>query len=102
MAKKTSLSAALTEAAAAGAPPRPARGRAGTRGEERAVRARTGAKTYREGMVNVTGYFPPAVNQSLRLIQAKHPEKTVEDLLAEALDDLFARYNVPQSARVRH
>ena len=58
------------------------------------------AKSYREGRVNVTGYFSPAVKQSLRLIQAKHPGLTVQELLAEALDDLFAKYNVPQSARV--
>lgn len=59
------------------------------------------AKTYREGKVNITGYFAPAVKQSLRLIQAKHPGLTVQDLLAEALDDLFAKYNVPQSARLK-
>lgn len=59
------------------------------------------AKTYREGKVNITGYFAPAVKQSLRLVQAKHPALTVQDLLAEALDDLFAKYNVPQSARLK-
>ena len=59
------------------------------------------AKPYRVGKVNVTGYFDPTVKQSLRLVQAKHPGKTVQDLLAEALNDLFAKYNVPQSAGVR-
>lgn len=57
----------------------------------------------RVGRVNVTGYFDPAVKQSLRLIQAKNPERrTEQDLLAEALDDLFAKYGVPQCARTVH
>jgi len=52
----------------------------------------------RVGKVNVTGYFPPAVKSSFRMIQTAHPEKTIQDLLAEALNDLFAKYNVPQTA----
>jgi hypothetical protein len=57
-------------------------------------------RSHRVGRVNVTGYFDPAVKQSLRLIQAKHPDRTVQDLLAEALNDLFAKYNVPQTANI--
>ena len=49
---------------------------------------------------NVTGYFAPAVKSSFRMIQTKHPEMTIQDLLAEALNDLFAKYNVPQTARL--
>ena len=53
----------------------------------------------REGRVNVTGYFDPAVKQSIRMIQAKFPQRlTEQDLLAEALNDLFAKYQVPQTA----
>lgn len=53
----------------------------------------------REGRVNVTGYFDPAVKQSIRMIQAKSRERlTEQDLLAEALNDLFAKYHVPQTA----
>jgi hypothetical protein len=53
----------------------------------------------RAGRVNVTGYFDPAVKQSIRMIQAKFPHRlTEQDLLAEALNDLFAKYNVPQTA----
>ena len=54
----------------------------------------------RTGKVNVTGYFAPAVKSSFRMIQTKHPEMTMQDLLAEALNDLFAKYNVPQTARL--
>lgn len=54
----------------------------------------------RVGRVNVTGYFNPAVKSSLRSIQAKHPDKNIQALLAEALNDLFAKYNVPQTAHL--
>jgi hypothetical protein len=54
----------------------------------------------RVGKVNVTGYFAPAVKSSFRMIQTEHPEKTIQDLLAEALNDLFAKYNVPQTAQL--
>jgi hypothetical protein len=57
-----------------------------------------GTRPHRVGRVNVTGYFDPAVKRSIRLIQAKHPDRTTQVLLAEALNDLFAKYNVPQTA----
>jgi signal recognition particle GTPase len=54
----------------------------------------------REGKVNITGYFVPAVKSSFRMIQTKHPEKTIQELLAEAINDLFAKYDVPQTAHL--
>ena len=54
----------------------------------------------RVGKVNITGYFAPAVKSSFRMIQTTYPEKTIQDLLAEALNDLFAKYNVPQTAHL--
>jgi hypothetical protein len=90
MAKKPSLSDALAQAAKPAASLKSPGGASPDK-----------AKTYRAGRVNITGYFDPAVKQSLRLVQAKHPGLTVQDLLAEALDDLFAKYNVPQVARVK-
>jgi|GEM_PF-1036455 len=101
MAKRTPLGAALAHAAKS-----PTTHKAKTVTED-GPRKTTGAspdkaKAYRAGRVNITGYFDPAVKQSLRLIQAKHrPESNVQDLLAEALDDLFAKYNVPQTARMK-
>jgi hypothetical protein len=56
----------------------------------------------RAGLINVTGYFRPEVRASIHLIQASHPKRSVQDLLGEALDDLFAKYNVPQCARSTH
>ena len=51
----------------------------------------------RAGKVNVSAYFPPEVKASVRLVQAKRGGK-VQDLLAEALNLLFAKYNVPETA----
>ena len=51
----------------------------------------------RVGKVNVSAYFPPEVKSSLRLIQAKRGGK-MQDLLAEALNMLFAKYGVPEAA----
>ena len=55
------------------------------------------AAVSREGKVNVSAYFPSEVKASLRLVQAKRGGK-VQDLLAEALNLLFAKYNVPEAA----
>jgi len=55
----------------------------------------------RLGRVNVTGYFDPSVRSTLRLIQAEHPELSLQDLLAEALDLLFEKHKKPQAAKVR-
>jgi hypothetical protein len=51
----------------------------------------------REGKSNVTGYFPPAVKKQLRLLAAEH-ETTIQALLAEALNDLFAKNGKPEIA----
>lgn len=73
--------------------PPPARERESS---ERAA-ARQKPAISREGKVNVSAYFPPEVKSSLRLVQAKRGGK-VQDLLAEALNLLFAKYNVPETA----
>ncbi len=53
----------------------------------------------REGKINVSAYFPPEVKAALRLVQAKRGGK-VQDLLAEALNLLFAKYKVPETAPI--
>lgn len=92
--RKSSLTEALT---------RTARGRdtaeAVIEAPQKAIGAAAGrAKPGRVGKINITGYFDPAVKKSIRLIQAHAPDRTVQDLLAEALNDLFAKHNVPQTA----
>src|SRR4051794_38690166 len=55
---------------------------------------------YRPGrveMVNVTGYFPPAVKKLLRMIAAEE-ETTIQELLAEGLNDIFAKRGKPEIA----
>jgi hypothetical protein len=95
MPKKTALSDALAKAAhGTGSAKLPA----AAEGPPQIGARAAGTKPHRVGRVNVTGYFDPAVRQSLRLIQVKHPDRTVQNLMAEALNDLFAKYNVPQTA----
>jgi hypothetical protein len=55
-----------------------------------------------EGEVMIGASFPRIVRRSISQLQAdpRNDGKTLKDLLAEALDDLFAKYNVPQTARV--
>jgi hypothetical protein len=51
----------------------------------------------RAGKSNVTGYFPPEVKKQLRLMGAEQ-DKTIQRLLAEALNDLFAKHGKPEIA----
>jgi len=48
----------------------------------------------REGKTPITAYLSPDFKRSLRLIQAKR-EVSVQELIAEALNDLFDKHNVP-------
>jgi hypothetical protein len=57
---------------------------------------------YRPGRAhktNVTGYFPPAVKKQLRMLAAEH-DTTIQALLAEAMNDLFAKYGKPEIAPI--
>lgn len=51
--------------------------------------------------VLIGAHFPRAVRRSLAQLQAdpRNDGKKINDLLAEALNDLFAKYNVPQTAQ---
>jgi hypothetical protein len=103
MAKKTrsSLGAALNIAAHGPGSAKLRQAPAAQRQTEQPAMGAKSTRADRIGRVNVTGYFDPTVKASFRLIQAQHPQLSLQDLLAEALDDLFAKYNVPQSAKVR-
>lgn len=48
----------------------------------------------REGKTNITAYLSPDYKSSLRLIQAR-TGKSLQDLIAEALNDMFSKYDVP-------
>jgi hypothetical protein len=48
----------------------------------------------RKGKTNLTAYLSPDYKGSLRLIQAR-TNRSIQALIAEALNDLFAKYDVP-------
>ncbi len=48
----------------------------------------------RAGKVNITAYLSPDYKSNLRLVQARTGH-TLQTLVAEALNDLFQKYDVP-------
>jgi len=53
----------------------------------------------REGKENISAWLHPDFKKGLRLTQLRKEEKTyLDDLLAEALNDLFRKYDVPTVA----
>lgn len=48
--------------------------------------------------------FPRVVRRSLAQLQTlpANNKKTIKDLLAEAINDLLAKYNLPQTATIEH
>lgn len=55
----------------------------------------TARQANRVGKVNIAAWMDPAFKNSIRLVQARRPG-SIQDLLEEALNDLFAKYDVPQ------
>jgi hypothetical protein len=50
----------------------------------------------RQGKKNIAAWLPNDFKKSIRLVQAKLPgDPSLEDLMAEAFNDLFTKYNVP-------
>jgi hypothetical protein len=43
----------------------------------------------------VSAWLSADYKTSLRAIQMKHPDKNLQSLLMEALNDLYGKYNVP-------
>ena len=64
--------------------------------------ARKGKGSEAKSTVLIGAHFPRAVRRSLAQLQAdpRNDGKKINDLLAEALNDLFAKYNVPQTANI--
>ena len=52
----------------------------------------------RKNTIMIGGHFHTDVRRSLLMIRQQFPELTQQDLLAEALNDLFAKYKVPETA----
>ena len=91
MSKKTGLREALAQVAAPITRQAP---------KETGAQA-AGVPAQRAGRVHIGSYFAPEVQQSLRLVQARQPSRTMHDVLVEALNDLCAKYDVPQCAHNR-
>ena len=53
----------------------------------------------RAGLVQIAGHFEPAVRQQLAIIGARQSRSQL-DLIAEALNDLFVKYDQSAIARV--
>jgi len=70
-----------------------------TSGSAEGRKAKSGSS---KDTVLISAHFPRAVRRSLAQLQADHRNdgKKLNDLLAEALNDLFAKYDVPQTAKL--
>jgi hypothetical protein len=58
------------------------------------VRAPAAAASSRKGKAHIGAYLDPAFRKSLRMVQAKTDED-MQALIAEALNELFRKHNVP-------
>lgn len=102
MAKKSALLSAIGAAVGPGSSGKQSKTK-GKVGPVGSLGNRKDTRPHRAGLVNVTGYFDPAVKSSIRAIQMKHPSLTQQDILEEALEYVFGKYEVPQTARLhRH
>lgn len=87
MARKPDLTEALRHASGRPAPP----------GLPAAASRPKHFRPSRQGTKTIAGHFDPAVSRQLRQL-AIDREATVQDLLREAINDLFTKYGLPPSA----
>src|ERR1051325_8970988 len=69
---------------------------------EKAQRANPENPHYRPGRAtktNITGYFDRSVKIQLKTIALETGDRTIQELFAEAINDLFAKYHKPEIAR---
>lgn len=100
MPKRGSIASAMREAAGsthAGVQPRQAAQAAAEQPNEAGDATPRPVQPSRAGTKAITGHYPPQVRYQLRLLAAEQDRK-MEDLLAEALNRLFAAYNKPEIA----
>ena len=91
--KPADLRRAILDQAGRGAAEKRARG---AQPEDPAAAAHA-AQPGRIGKVSVAGYFAPEVRRQLKRLAAD-ADTTVQALLGEALNDLFAKHGVPEIA----
>jgi hypothetical protein len=57
---------------------------------------RTGKPPSRAEQINISAWLHKDFKKSIRLVQAKRLDNSsLQDLMAEAFNDLFSKYNVP-------
>jgi len=60
------------------------------------ITTRAGKPPSRAEQVNISAWLHKDFKKSIRLVQAKRPDNSsLQDLMAEAFNDLFSKYNVP-------
>jgi hypothetical protein len=59
---------------------------------QKAKRRKVEAKVGREGKKAIAGYFDPSVSLQLKQLGLEQNDKSVQDLLGEALNLLFVKY----------
>jgi hypothetical protein len=98
--KKADLAAALAEQAGStrrrAEPPPPLPG--GGQAADVAGALRPYRQPGRQGLVPITAHFPKDVRRQLKGL-AFELDRTMHDLVAEALNDLFAKHNKPELCR---
>ena len=92
-AKRADLRQAILDQAGRGAADK----RSAAPEEDASGRATPRARPGRAGKVSITGYFAPAVRRQLKRL-AVDADTTVQALLGEALNDLFAKRGLPEIA----
>ena len=63
--------------------------------QKEAVPAATYVAPSRKGKLHLSAWLDPEYKSRMRAIQMNHPAKSLQELYAEALDDLFQKYGVP-------
>ena len=63
--------------------------------------ARSYRQPSRERTRPITAHFPKQVRDQLKILGIQQ-DKTMQDLIAEAFNDLFAKYGKPEIAPVSH
>ena len=63
---------------------------------EPAAITKAGKPQGRAHQANISAWLHKDFKKSIRLVQAKRPDNSsLQDLMAEAFNDLFSKYNVP-------
>lgn len=94
--KRTTMAQALS-AAAGHAYSRPVPGVAGAAEPELKPRRTHSVAPSREGKKPVTGFFSPETSRQIKKL-ALDQDKTLQELVGEALNDLFRKYDLPPIA----